>query len=172
MTIHLAQNGQQMGQFSREQVEGMIRSGLINYTTLAWTEGKPAWMPLRDIIGAPVPPPPPPAAPISRDIHPFLSYFVPVGRIGRCAYFLRNLTYFLLLVATAGPLLSSQGDEANIWGFLLVLLWFYVITVNVGKRFHDLNVSAWFSFTWPFLPVGLCLLVLSGTKGPNKYGPR
>ena len=48
MNIQLNHNGQQMGTFTREQVEGMIRSGAITYETLGRTET--VWRPVRDLI--------------------------------------------------------------------------------------------------------------------------
>ncbi len=56
MLIHLNHNGKELGQFSRAQVEGMIRGGIISYDTLAWAEGHTTWKPLHEIIGTPVPP--------------------------------------------------------------------------------------------------------------------
>ena len=161
-----------MGSFSREQVEGMIRSGAITYETLGWTEGQTSWKPLRDLIGASVPPPPPLVshAPVSREIHPVAAYFVPVGRIGRGMWFLRNLAHLFGVGLLAAPFVDGHGDGADLWMMLLGCLWIYLTIVNAGKRLHDLNISAWFSFL-VFIPlVPLFMLILSGTKGSNKYG--
>lgn len=173
MDIHLNHGGQQLGTFSREQVEGMIRSGVLTYETLGWTSGLTAWKPLRDIIGASVPPPPPLIqASASREIHPVAAYFVPIGRIGRGMWFVRNLAHLFGVGLLAAPFVDSQGDGAALWMFLLGCLWIYLTIVNAGKRLHDLNISAWFSFVI-FIPlVPLFLLFLSGTNGPNNYGPR
>jgi uncharacterized membrane protein YhaH (DUF805 family) len=49
-------------------------------------------------------------------------------------------------------------------------MWVYLTIVNAGKRLHDLNISAWFSFV-VFIPlVPLFMLILCGTNGTNKYG--
>jgi TPR repeat protein/uncharacterized membrane protein YhaH (DUF805 family) len=171
MNIHINHNGQQMGIFSREQVEGMIRSGVITYETLAWTEGQTVWKPLHEIIGASVPPPLLTASQtaVSKEIHPVAAYFVPVGRIGRGKWFLFNLMNLLGVGLLAAPFADSQREGASIWMTLLGCLWIYLTIVNAGKRLHDLNISAWLSFV-VFIPlVPLFLLILSGTKGPNKY---
>ena len=161
-----------MGTFSREQVEGMIRSGAITYETLGWTEGQTAWKSVFDLIGASVPPPPSVAsrASVSNELHPVATYFVPVGRIGRGMWFLRNLAHLFGVGLLAAPFIDFYGEGRDIYMFMLFCLWIYLTTINAGKRFHDLNISAWFSFLVfiPFVP--LFMLILSGTKGSNKYG--
>ena len=179
MNIHLNHNGQQMGTFAREQVEGMIRGGVITYETLACAEGQTMWRPLHDIIGAPVSPPLPPATqtPISKQIHPVVAYFVWDGRRGRVMWFLCNLMnllgYWVLDLLLCW--VFNLGDNLNffVWGLPLSCLFMYLTIVNAGKRLHDLNFSAWLSFLlFPLVPFFLLfLLILSGTKGPNKYGP-
>ena len=179
MNIHLNHNGQQMGTFSREQVDGMIRSGIITYDMMAWAEGQTAWGPLHSIIGASVPPPPPMAsappviqAPVSKGIHPVAAYFLPVGRLGRGMWFLCNLANLFGVALLAAPFVDSHGGGADLWMILLGCLWIYLTIVNAGKRLHDLNVTAWLSFV-VFIPlVPLVLLILSGTKGANQYGPK
>lgn len=172
MKIHLIHKGQQMGSFSLDKVEGMIRSGAITYETLAWTDSQTAWRPLRDIIDASAPPPPPIAgSAASKELNPVLAYFVPVGRIGRGEWFLRNLAHSLVLLLLAIPFADNRSYGADLWKMTLFFLWIYLTIVSAGKRYHDLNSSAWFSplIFFPFM--GLFLLILSGTKGPNKYGP-
>jgi uncharacterized membrane protein YhaH (DUF805 family) len=173
MNIQLNHNGQQIGAFSREQVEGMIRSGAITYETLAWTEGQTAWKPVYEIIGASVPPPPLVVnhAPVSKEIHPVAAYFIPVGRIGRGIWFLLNLAHLFGVGLLAAPFVDGYGEGRDLYMFILFCFWIYLTIVNAGKRLHDLNISAWFSFL-VFIPlVPLFMLILSGTKGSNKYGP-
>ena len=121
MNIQVNHNGQQMGTFSREQIETMIRSGAINYETLGWTEGQTTWRPLCELIGASVPPPPPAVThtPVSGEIHPVAAYFVPIGRIGRGMWFLRNLAHFFGVGLLAAPFLDNSGDGASMWFMLL-----------------------------------------------------
>ena len=162
-----------MGTFSREQVEGMLRCGAVTYETLGWTEGQTTWKPLYDLIGASVAPPPLVAshAPVSKEIHLAAAYFVPVGRIGRGIWFLRNLAHLFGVGLHAAPFADGYGEGKDIYMFMLLCLWIYLTTVNTGKRLHDLNISAWFSIL-VFIPlIPLFLLILSGTKGSNKYGP-
>ena len=95
---------------------------------------------------------------------------VPVGRIGRGMWFLRNLAYLFGAGLLVAPVWDKSSDGAALWGILLGCTWIYLTIVNAGKRLHDLNVSARFSFL-VFIPlVPLFMLILGGTKGPNKYG--
>lgn len=55
MTIHLCHQGKQLGEFSKEQVDAMIKSGIITYNTLAWIPGLSEWKPLSEIIPPPIP---------------------------------------------------------------------------------------------------------------------
>jgi uncharacterized membrane protein YhaH (DUF805 family) len=162
-----------MGTFSREQVEGMIRSGAITYETMSWAEGQTAWRPLREIIGAPVPPPLLSAShtPVSRKIHPVAAYFLTAGRYRRGIWFLANISNVCGLGLLAAPVADNHSDIASVWLAMIGCFWIYLTTVTAGKRLHDMNISAWFSLA-VFLPLApLFLLILSGTKGPNKYGP-
>jgi GYF domain 2 len=56
MTIHLCHQGRQLGDFSKEQVEAMLKAGVINDGTLAWASGLPEWKALREFLGATTPP--------------------------------------------------------------------------------------------------------------------
>ncbi len=173
MSIHLNHNGKELGQFSREQVEGMIRSGIISYDTLAWAEGHTTWKPLHEIIGTPVPPLIQSSNVVpSTAMHPVAAYFVPIGRVGRGSWLLRNLANGFGGILLAAPFVDSHSDGAVVWICLLAVMWIYLGIVNAGKRLHDLNCSAWFSPIVFFPLVPLFLLFLRGTNGPNKYGPQ
>ena len=161
-----------MGTFSRDKVEDMIRSGTITYETLAWTDNQTAWRPLRDVIGASATPSPPIAeSAATKKLNPVLAYLVPIGRIGRGEWVRRNIAQTLVFLLLAFPFADSQSYGVELWFMLLFLLWNYLFIVNAGKRYHDLNSSAWFSPLIYIPLMGLFLLILSGTKGPNKYGP-
>ncbi len=57
MQIHVAKAGQQSGPYSVEQVQSMVRSGLLSAADLGWHEGMAEWAPLHTIVGLGVPPP-------------------------------------------------------------------------------------------------------------------
>jgi uncharacterized RDD family membrane protein YckC len=57
MQIHVAKAGQQSGPYTVEQVQNMVRSGLLSAADLGWHEGMAEWAPLHTIAGLGVPPP-------------------------------------------------------------------------------------------------------------------
>jgi uncharacterized RDD family membrane protein YckC len=57
MQIHVAKDGKQSGPYSIEQVQDMVRSGLVSAADLGWYEGMGAWAPLHTLAGLGVPPP-------------------------------------------------------------------------------------------------------------------
>jgi len=57
MQIHVAKSGQQSGPYTLEQVQNMVRSGLLSAADLGWHEGMAEWAPLHTIAGLGVPPP-------------------------------------------------------------------------------------------------------------------
>jgi hypothetical protein len=69
MQIHVVRNGQNVGQFSVEEVNRKLADGTFSPSDLGWHEGAAAWAPLSSIAGvvippasaAPVPPPPSPS---------------------------------------------------------------------------------------------------------------
>lgn len=138
------------------------------------------------------------------------------GRIGRKTYWLTSILISLVLVFLVGLLVFGVVLQGNlnltpdqigqrilpfIWIFLPFILAYYWIAIALAaKRFHDLNLSAW--YTWLLIPgliFGLfaqnpnaiggvypALLVVyavsalwvfvtlgffKGTKGTNIYGP-
>jgi hypothetical protein len=68
MTIHLCHQDKQLGDFSKEQVEAMLKAGVINDGTLAWTSGLPEWKALREFLGATTPPAVPPSQTVAATV--------------------------------------------------------------------------------------------------------
>ena len=74
MQIHVARNGQQLGQYSVEEVNRKLADGTLSPTDLGWHEGAAGWAPLSTIVGvttgAPgspsIPAPPTPPSPAAR----------------------------------------------------------------------------------------------------------
>lgn len=69
MNIHVARNGQQLGQYSLEEVNQHLASGRLTAADLAWHDGLTDWRPLSAIEGVAIPhpssPPPPPPLPVT-----------------------------------------------------------------------------------------------------------
>jgi hypothetical protein len=69
MQLHVARNGQQLGQFSLEEINRKLADGTFSPTDLGWHEGAAGWAMLSSIAGVTMPvqpamPAPPPPAPI------------------------------------------------------------------------------------------------------------
>ena len=173
MKITITQNGKKMGPFSKDEVESMIRSGLLNYDIMACNDNETNWQPLKKIIASRVDASTADNDKIAKN-NPIFEYFMPRGRIGRISWLLRNITnimlYSFLCIPAAEFIEGPLHFIAELYFILLFLAYVYVSLVTCSKRLHDLNISGWFSIG-VFIPlVPLLLLILSGTKGPNKYG--
>ena len=50
MQIFLFINGEQVGPYSAEQIQGMLASGAVTPETMAWHEGLPEWTPVTQVV--------------------------------------------------------------------------------------------------------------------------
>lgn len=55
MNYHVAQNGQQLGELSEEQIQQMLASGQLSAQDLCWREGMDGWKPVGEVFAASVP---------------------------------------------------------------------------------------------------------------------
>ncbi len=67
MDIYILRDGSEIGPFSAETTQTMLREGSIREVDYAWHPGLPKWIPLSDVLSAAplaleTPPPPPPSA--------------------------------------------------------------------------------------------------------------
>jgi hypothetical protein len=53
MQYHVGRNGQQLGQFTEEEVRQGLESGRFLTSDLAWREGLPQWKPLGEVLAPP-----------------------------------------------------------------------------------------------------------------------
>lgn len=98
-----------------------------------------------------------------------MNVFTTEGRMNR-------LKYLGLMLITAIPVcvLSAIGDSGGGIFSILALLTSLLFIFPVSQRFHDLNLSGWYT-VFIFIPIiglipGLILLFWPSTKGSNKYG--
>ena len=119
-------------------------------------------------------------------------FFAASGRLGRMRYvvyaFGLTMLSYLAIAVVGGILAAIMGGFENasansgatmLLGLLamVVMLFILVMTVIYAiRRLNDINASGWFVllFLVPIvnLIMGLLLVFLPGTKGPNKFGPR
>lgn len=94
------------------------------------------------------------------------------GRTNRKIY-----TLFTIIIFTCGTLYSSLEEYIGEYFYLsmvidiIFILFFLQYLTVTSRRFHDLNVSGWWSIIILLIPlsaIGLCFF--KGTNGPNKYG--
>ena len=93
-------------------------------------------------------------------------------------YCLLGLTSFIVSVIVwylVSSVTEGKGRFAEfialIVALLLVVGWVWFNLVITAKRFHDLNLSGWLAPVILIPVVFVILCFLSGTRGPNKYGP-
>lgn len=179
--IYLILNGHQTGPFSAEQCDGMIKSGIVTLKTRAWAAGLSEWQSLATVLprGTGNPPPIPDNANVHGTVaRRALKLFLPDGRIGRGIYFLLGMGAWIafgIICLVLSPIDSIETPTAQTISRILVVLlflgWLYFELVLAAKRFHDLNLTGWLAPLCCIPLVPLFLLILSGTPGPNKYGP-
>ena len=100
--------------------------------------------------------------------------FTTEGRLNRWPYFTKGL-----LLNVGGGLIAAIAAIIPLIGpFIAVGISIGMIVgawMLITRRLHDLNKSGWYGLLL-FVPivdifVGLCLLFMKGTDGPNEYGP-
>jgi uncharacterized membrane protein YhaH (DUF805 family) len=100
------------------------------------------------------------------------NYFLPSGRIGRINWLMRNTinsTAFFTFIYLFALILP---EELGLIVVIPYLCYLYVVLITSIKRLHDLNVTGWI-VPIIFIPlVWLFLLILSGTRGGNKFGEK
>lgn len=50
MQIYVAKSGQQTGPFSEEQLQSMLKSGMVSLSDSAWHDGLASWIPLHQVL--------------------------------------------------------------------------------------------------------------------------
>jgi hypothetical protein len=149
MQIHIARNGQQLGQYSVEEVNRKLADGTFSPTDLGWHEGAAGWAPLSSIAGVtmpagpdmPIPPPPTPSPVLSAP--PARPAQSSVGGIA------------------PQPIQSYKGMAVTSW-ILLGLTALLSIVPVVG-------FAAWF-LAFIVIPVAFILAIVILTRGGKTQG--
>jgi len=110
-----------------------------------------------------------------------LHHFYPTGRISRWPYFWRVPTLYVIaficygLPAFAEYQFHDVGEHWKNLALVGIAFCFYMVVVQGIKRLHDLNLRSWWLLLLlvpvASLVLGSALSLVSGTAGPNRFGP-
>jgi hypothetical protein len=150
MQIHVARNGQQLGQYSVEEVNGKLADGTFSPTDLAWHEGAAGWAPLTSITGVTLPgtpaSPPMPAPPATPSPAPVRLAAATSSSAG---------------VMSPQPTRSNKGMIASCW--ILLGFTFVISLVPV------LGCGSWI-LVWPVALATLIMAIVILTRGGQVQG--
>jgi GYF domain 2 len=145
MQIYVARNGQQLGQYSIEEVNRKLADGTLSATDLGWHEGAAGWAPLSSIAGvtkgapgppsipAPLAPPSPaPTAPVAQS----MPGSAPISSAPRsykgmvlASWILLGLTFVISLIPVLGC-----GSWFLVWPVALATFIMAIVTLNRGGK--------------------------------------
>ena len=154
MQIHVARNGQQLGQFSVEEINRQLADGTLSSTDLGWHEGAAGWAPLSSIAGLTMPasivsppmPAPPPLAPRPAPIPPS-----------------PRPTPVPSPMATAAPPSAQSVKGLVVTSWVLLGLTFVISLVPV------LGCGSWV-LAWPVAVATLIMAIIILTRGAKTQG--
>ena len=151
MHIHVARNGQQLGQYSLEEVNRKLADGTFSPTDLAWHEGAAGWAPLSSIAGVTLPgtpaSPPMPASPPASSPAPSMP---PAPATSSTAG-----------VTVPQPTRSNKGLIASCW--ILLGFTFVISLVPV------VGCGSWI-LVWPVALATLIMAIVILTRGGQVQG--
>ena len=145
MQIYVARNGQQLGQYSIEEVNRKLADGTLSATDLGWHEGATGWAPLSNIAGvtkgapgsppmpAPLTPPPPaPTAPLAQPMPgsaPTPSAPRSYKGMVLTSWILLGLTFVISLIPVLGC-----GSWFLVWPVALATLIMAIVILSRGGK--------------------------------------
>ena len=154
MQIHVARNGQQLGQFSVEEVNRKLADGSFSPTDLGWYEGAAGWAPLSNIAGLTMPAAPaPPATFVSPPPAPFPTPGAPPPGPAPAPS--------PVVHVTPAPSQSVKGLVITSWVLLGVTLVISLVPV--------LGCGSWV-LAWPVAVATLIMAIVILTRGGKAQG--
>jgi uncharacterized membrane protein YhaH (DUF805 family) len=110
-----------------------------------------------------------------------LSLFKFTGRLRRRAFFWRVPALYLVGFGCYGlPVLAETkfNSTADYWqniSLLAIVICFYLVLTQCVKRLHDIDLRGWWILI-SLVPIANLILgsgmqFVSGTRGPNRFGP-
>jgi uncharacterized membrane protein YhaH (DUF805 family) len=170
MKIYISKNGQNLGQFSMDEVNRMLQSGQISQTDMAWQEGMADWAAIASIPGVVVlrppqlVPMPTPRTISQKGGNPFLWFWFSLqnyanfsGRARRrewwSFWFIHTIPYILFVIpfSLIESLPGSEISDASaillfLLAVLMVVYWMGMIIPFIAvtaRRLHDIGLSSW-----------------------------
>lgn len=90
------------------------------------------------------------------------------GRIGRARYIAYSVALYLVFVMLIA-LLAAVNPVLSIVPWALMLMLMFMLSI---QRSHDFNFNGWLSLLMLVPLVNFLFLLVPGTDGANRYGPR
>jgi len=150
MQIHVARNGQQLGQFSVEEVNRKLADGTFLPTDLGWHEGATGWTPLSGIAALTMPTAPaPPATFVSPPPSPFPTPSAPPPR-----------------PTTASHVTPASGQSVK---GLVITSWVLLGVTFVISLIPVLGCGSWL-LAWPVAIATLIMAIVILTRGGKTQG--
>ena len=154
MQIHVARNGQQLGQFSVEEVNRKLADGTFSPTDLGWYEGAAGWAPLSTIAGLTMPAAPaPPATFVSPPPAPFPTPSAPPPRPTPAP-------------STVAHVTPASGQSVK---GLVVTSWVLLGVTFVISLVPVLGCGSWV-LAWPVAVATLIMAIVILTRGGKTQG--
>lgn len=153
MQIHVARDGQQLGQYSVEEVNRKLADGTLLPTDLGWHEGAAGWAPLSSIAGLTMPAGP--ASPVTPIAPPPPTSPTPIAPPPRPA------TSHSVTSAAPQPSQNVKGLVVTSW--ILLGVTFVISLVPV------LGCGSWL-LAWPVAVATLVMAIVILTRGGKTQG--
>lgn len=174
MQIHVSLNGQQHGPYPIDQINDYVADGRLPLdTTMAWFEGSPEWISLREVPGVisprtvSAPPPPPPPAPVAFSQQtagpapmPEKDSTTNLPNTGKPDFVKQGI---LLLWISLGLgairvfvvlFTSAAADEVLfillVSFFVFAVIAFFIFLIDNGKNWARITITVFFAIGLPF----------------------
>ena len=153
MTWYYAVGSQQQGPVTDDQLQGLVKDGVVTGDTLVWREGMANWLPYRTVVGAP--PPPPPAASSAAPVSAQSLGLTPTAEVLYAGFWIRfcaklldglviGIPIGILLVVTMvamGGFAQKRSDAAMlIFGVQIVV---QLVAMVLSVLYNTIAVGAW-----------------------------
>jgi len=173
MEIHIANNGQQQGPYSIDQINSLIATGRLSpSSTLAWYEGCQDWVRLEDVpevrFGTSAQPPPPPSREAMPQISVGLAALTSRPQKVKTAVLMLWISVGLGFVRSAWEIPaqaehSSVGFVVSVMVFSILFIGFFIWMIDKGRNWARITFLVLFILG---VPLSILLLLQSLAYAP------